>query len=275
MYFALMFRHRIIVPALPFNNSKKKKEKRYHNTVIISRINQSHLVKHTDIFSMRRPVMWLLVVVELTSSAAATHPAKWLAHASRSAWTHVPRGWHPCRPRWAGHVRIVCCCLNSFASVDLGHSSNPSASQSRILIAISPTVHSSLNQSSLSAQTGIQFRQCPSNRVAFRLINQSVASVLILAATGSRIYAVLRLEFRRQCVNIHRLDIASNRIFHLDAITRIFESNPLNSIVVLSHNQRSRCWDWARCRIGVDTSSATRNIVLIEGRSIGLMLWRS
>lgn len=92
--------------------------------------------------------------------------------------------------------------LNRLAIVDLGHSSDASTPQSRVLVAVAPTVNSSLNQTSLPTETRIQLSQSPPNSVAFRLVNQPVATVLILTAAGSGVDAVLRLKFRAQGVHI-------------------------------------------------------------------------
>lgn len=191
---------------------------RYHNTGN-SNINQSrqasHLVKHTDIIpSLSTSIRVVVVVMELWT----THPTQArFAHASRSAWTHVSR-WHPCWTTGASHVRCVSRRLNSFAIVDLGHSSNTSAPQSWVLVAVAPTVNSSLNETSLSAQTRIQFSQSPSNSVALSLIYQAVSTVLILTAAGSGINTVLGLEFWAQRINIDRFDVASDSVLHLDAV---------------------------------------------------------
>ena len=201
--------------ALPLNRYIRK---RYRNTG--SNNNQSrqasHLVKHTDIIpSLSTSIRVVVVVMELWT----THPTQArFAHASRSAWTHVSRWWHPCWTTGASHVRCVSRRLNSFAIVDLGHSSNTSAPQSWVLVAVAPTVNSSLNETSLSAQTRIQFSQSPSNSVALSLIYQAVSTVLILTAAGSGINTVLGLEFWAQRINIDRFDVASDSVLHLDAV---------------------------------------------------------
>ena len=169
-------------------------------------------------------------------------------------------------------MRIVRRSLNSLAIIDFGHSAHTSTPQSRILVAISPTVHSSLNQATLSAKTGVQFSQSPTDCVAFSLINQTVASVLILAATRSRINAILGFEFGTQRIYVHRFNITPDSVFHLHAIARIFKSDPLNTVIVLSHNQWSCCWDRTRCSIWIDTGTA-RNIILLHLRTVCWMLW--
>lgn len=91
----------------------------------------------------------------------------------------------------------------SLAIVELGHSSNTSATQSRILIAVSPAVHSSLDQSSLATEAWVELSQSPSHRVTLSLVNQAVTAVLVLAAAGTRIDAVLGLELGAQAIDIN------------------------------------------------------------------------
>lgn len=174
-----------------------------------------------------------MVVMELWT----THPTKArLAHVSRTAWTHVCSRRHPCRATGTSHVRVMPSILDCFAVIDFCHSPNASASQSRVLVAVSPGVNGSLDQASLAAKTGVQFGQSPANSVAFCFVNQAIASVLVFAATGSWVNAILSLEFWAQGIHIHRLHITSDGILHFDAIPRILECNPLNTIVVLSND---------------------------------------
>lgn len=168
--------------------------------------------------------------------------------------------------------------LNRLPIVNLGHPSDSTTSQSRVLVAVAPTVHSSLDQSSLSTKTWIEFCQCPADCVALGLVDQTVASVLVLATTSSWVNAVLGFEFWAECVNIDRFNIASDGILHLYAIARVFECNPLNTVVVLANYQWSGCWDWAWRSIWVDPAAATaiaRSIVLVHWRPIWSMLLRT
>jgi len=176
---------------------------RYHNTGN-SNTNQSrqvsHLVKHTDIISsLSTSVRVVVVVMELWTTHATQAR---FAHASRSAWAHVSRWWHPCWTTGASHVRSVSRRLNSFAIIDLGHSSHTSAPQSRVLVAVAPTVNGSLNETPLSTQTRIQLSESPSDSVALRLVDQAVPTVLILTAASSGVNAVLGLELWAQSINI-------------------------------------------------------------------------
>jgi hypothetical protein len=157
-------------------------------------------VKHTDIIpSLSTSIRVVVMVMELWT----THPTQaGFAHASRSARAHVSRWWHPCWTTGASHVRCVCCRLNRLAIVDLGHSSDTPAPQSWVLVTVAPTVNSPLNETSFPTQTRIQLGKSPSNSIAFGLVDQSVSTVLILAAASSGVNAVLRLEFWAQSVNI-------------------------------------------------------------------------
>ncbi len=177
---------------------------RYHNTGNSNKYQSrqaSHLVKHTDIVSSLSASIWVIVMV---MELRTTHPTQArFAHASRSAWAHVRRWWHPCWTTGASHVRCMCCRLNRFAIIDLGHSSHTSTPQSGVLVAIAPTVNSSLNQTSLSTQTRVQLSESPSNSVAFSLVDQAVSSVLVFAAASSGVNTVLGLELWAQRININ------------------------------------------------------------------------
>ena len=185
--------------ALPLNRYIRK---RYRNTS--SNNNQSrqasHLVKHTDIVpSLSTSVRMVVVVMELWT----THPAQArFAHASRSARANASRWWHPCWTTGASHVRGMRRRLNCFAVVDLGHSSNTSTPQSWVLVAIAPTVNSSLNKTSLSTKARIQLGQSPTNSVALSFVHQTVSTVLVLATASSGVNAILSLEFWAQSINI-------------------------------------------------------------------------
>lgn len=145
---------------------------------------------------------------------------------------------------WVRVVRLAC--------VHLGHTSNTSASQPGVLVAISPAVDSSLDQAALAAQGRVQLGECPAHRVALGLVLQAVASVLVLGAARAGVDTVLCLELCRELVGIHRLDIASNGVLHLDAIPRILESNPLDAVAVLSDHQGGCCRDGPGSGVGVD-----------------------
>lgn len=185
-YTGIVLDQTIVVPNPPVQQVYS--HERYHNTNNIT----SHLVKHTDIIpSLSTSIRVVVVVMELWT----THPTKArFAHVSRTAWTHVSRRRHPCRATGTSHMRVMPSVLNCLTVIDFGHPPNTSAPQSRILIAVSPAVNGSLNQSSLAAKTGVQLGQSPSNSVAFSFVNQTVSTVLVLAATSPWINAILSLE---------------------------------------------------------------------------------
>ena len=161
----------------------------------------SQLVKHTDFISALSTSIRMLsmVVVKLWS----THPTHArFAHVSWTSWSHVGGCWHPWWSARASHVRRMRS-LSSFSSANLCHSANASTSQPRILIAISPTVHSSLNQTSLAAKTRVQFGQSPPDGVTFSLVHQSISAVLVLVAASARIHAILSLELGVEMVHVH------------------------------------------------------------------------
>jgi len=111
--------------ALPLNRYIRK---RYHNTgnsnIRVSR-QASHLVKHTDIIpSSSTSIRVVVVMVQLRTHSTQAR----FAHVTCTAWAHVSRWWHPCRTTGTSHVRRMRSCLNSFAIVDLCHSSHTSAS---------------------------------------------------------------------------------------------------------------------------------------------------
>lgn len=195
----------------------------------------------------------------------------WSRNWSRSDWT-----------TWASHVaRSV---RGLLSVVQFGHSPDSSTPELWISVAISPTVDGSLNESALSSQARIEFSKSPANGVALGLVDQPISSVLVLSAARPWINAVLGLEFLAKIIDIDGLNIASDGVFHLDTVPRIFESDPLNSIVILSNNKRSRCWDRPWCSIRVDTPSTGWTLVHpVAGRRRGLRVsirvhlrrWRS
>ncbi len=121
--------------------------------------------------------------------------------------------------------------------VHLGHPPDASTPEPRILVAIPPAVHSPLDQASLAPERGVELRQRPADSVALSLVLQAVPPVLILRAAGARVYAVLRLELGRQLIRVHRLNVATNRVFHLYAITRVLERDPLHPVLILPDYQ--------------------------------------
>lgn len=170
-------------------------------------------------------------------------------------------------------MRIVCSSLDLLAGIDFGHSAHSSTPQPRVLIAVPPAVDRSLNQASLAAKAWVQFCQSPTDCVTLRLVHQAIASVLVFCATCARVDAIFSLELGAQRVHVDRFYIASDRVFHLDPVARVFECNPLHAIPILSHDQWGRCWNRPRSRIWVDRTIG--NIVCVHRGPILWMLWRT
>lgn len=156
------------------------------------------------------------------------------------------------------------CSLDLLAVVHLGHPANSSTSKSWVLVAVSPTVDCSLNQASFASQRRVKLRQSPTDAVAVSLIHQTVSTILVLRAAGSWVNAILLLELGRQLIGIDRFNVASNGVLHLNSIAGVLESNPLNTIAVLSHNQWSSRGNGTWCGIRVNTR---------RGVSWALQLW--
>jgi hypothetical protein len=75
--------------------------------------------------------------------------------------------------------------------------------------------------------------------ITISLISQPVAFILLFRYTSARVNAVLRLELLGQIVRIDALYVTSDRVLHLNAVPRIFESDPLHAVVVLAYDQGS------------------------------------
>lgn len=133
----------------------------------------------------------------------------------------------------------------------LGHPPHTTAAKPRILIAVTPAVDGTLDQTALSAQGRIQFGQGPSHGVAFGLVNEAVAAVLVLGAAGAGVDAVVRLELLAQAVDVDGLDVTPDLIFHLDAISRILERDPLHPVVILAHDERGGGRDGSGGGVGI------------------------
>lgn len=75
---------------------------------------------------------------------------------------------------------------------------------------------------------------------------QPIALVGIFADAGSRIDTVVGFEVLGELININRLNVTTNGVLHLDAITRILKSDPLHTVVVLAYDKRcssrNRTW---------------------------------
>ena len=195
-----------------------------------------------------------MVMMQLGASHADVtrwRPLRWCSH-------RVGTRSHPCSATgttWTSHVGGMTC-LHLFAIVDFGHSPNSSTTQPRILVAISPTIHCSLDQPPLPSQARVQLRKCPAHRVALRLVNKAVATVLILLATGPRIHTILCFELCTQAVDVDGFHITPDSVFHLDPVPRVLESNPLDPIIVLTHHEGSGCGYRPRRRVRIHSASA-------------------
>lgn len=98
---------------------------------------------------------------------------------------------------------------------------------------------------------------------------QAVALVLVFGAARAGVDAVLRLEVLWQLVDVDRLDIAADGVLHLDAVTRVLESDPLHTVLVLPDDQWCGSGDGTRSSIGVDIGAAGRTSV-----HVGRTDWR-
>lgn len=196
---------------------------------------------------------------------------RWLAHVGRMSCGHVcGSAWMSSWPTRACHMstrmRSALDLLLLLATVHLGHAANSSASESRILVAVAPAVHCTLDQASLASQRHVQLCQSPSDSVALSLVNQPVSAVLILGTACPWVDTVLLLELGGKLLDVYRLDIAANSVLHLNPVPGILKGNPLNAIAILPYNERRRRWDRARSGIGVNRRSRV---------SRTLKLWRT
>jgi hypothetical protein len=218
-----------------------------------------HLVEHTDFIpSTLSTSIWvatLVVVHRLTHVVESGFP-----HGCSAARTHCTgSSWHPRGTSGSGHV---CCTwmrgsLN-FSIVHLCHPTNSTTPESRVLVAVPPAVHSPLDKSSLASQRRVQLRQSPAHRITLSLVLQAIAPILVFWAACPRIDAVFCLKVGCELVRVHRLHVASDGVLHLHPIPRILECNPLHTILILPHHQRSGCRDWTGSRIWVDTRLPAR-----------------
>ncbi len=163
-------------------------------------------VKHTaNILRTARytPIGMGMVVMQLGASHA---DVAWLGPLRGCSHRVRPRS-YPCSSTWTTGPTWTChmggmTCLHVFAIVDFGHSPDSSATQSWILVAISPAIHCSLDQPSLPSQARVQVSECPAHRIALGLVDKAIATVLILLATRTGVHAILRFEFCSQAIDI-------------------------------------------------------------------------
>jgi hypothetical protein len=201
---------------------------------------KSHVVEHTNFVSS-----WAIGI--LMSASMVVHGLSHVAHAGFAHGLGVVL-WHSSRCRghaggcgWSWQVGSRLTGGRGLsAAVNLGHTTDSAASKAGVLVAVTPAVHSSLDEASLSAKRRVELSKSPSDAVAVGLVNEAITAVLVLCAARARIHAVLLLEFLRQVVCVHRLDITPYSVLHLNAVARVLESDPLHSIAVLSYDERSR-----------------------------------
>lgn len=198
---------------------------------------QSHMMEHTADVVPASLTTVTVVMVDLWH--ARTH----MWQTTRPGRHALRRSWHPGSARTlCGSILTWWCllCLGGIPSVDLRHAADSPAPEARVLVAIPPAVDSTLDQPALLTQIGIQGSKRPADAVAFSLVVEAVAFVLILAATCARVHAIRSFEFLTQIVDVYRLNVAADRVLHLHTVTRVFERNPLHPVVVLTNNQRCR-----------------------------------
>lgn len=94
---------------------------------------------------------------------------------------------------------------------------------------------------------------------------QPIALVGIFADAGFRIDTVVGFEVLGELININRLDVTTNGVLHLDAITRILKSNPLHTIVVLAYDKRCSSRNRTWCYAFVSERADTRRSADIPG----------
>jgi len=145
--------------------------------------------------------------------------------------------------------------------VDLRHPPHASASQSRVLVAVPPAIHRALNQTAFASEARVQLRECPADCIAFAFVMQPIALVLVFWTASAGIHAVFGLELLGQLVHVDRLDIASNRVFHLDTVPRVFESDPLDPVLVLSNYEWRGRVNRTRGSIGVHCRTRCRTVM--------------
>ena len=208
---------------------EKEKERKTSNKA------QSHVVKHTANFLIRTTIR---LVVMMHLRRAHRHGTQ--IRAGNRSWhsTHA-RTRRTRRSRWADRAllrHMSRLSRDRLSSVNLSHTADTSAAQSRVLIAVTPAVDSTLDQSTLAPQSRIQFCQCPADGIAFCFVDQSVPAILVLTATGARVHAVLGLEFLRERVHDDGFHVTPDGVFHFHPVSGIFEGDPLHAVAVLSHD---------------------------------------
>lgn len=222
-------------------------DRRYHKFQAQSSLNaSSHLVKHTAdvLISSLRPPRMIVVVMHLGTPHAHVRWSGWCCQPGRignprCTWT-----------AWPCHVGAMIRC-NCLTVRDFRHPPDAATAQPRVLVAVAPAVDGSLDETALSPKAWIQLCERPSYRVAFRLVVQAVALILVLGAACARVDAVLTLELLGQLIDIDGLNVAADGIFHLDSVARVFKRDPLNAVLILLDNKRCSGRNGTRCSIRV------------------------
>lgn len=171
--------------------------------------------------------------------------------------------------------------MHELARVDLCHATNAARAQARILVAVSPRVDGALDEAALPPQAGVELGEGPADGVALALVDEAVAAVLVLGAAGAGVDAVLGLEFGGQRVDGYGLDVAPDRVLHLDAVARVLKGDPLDAVAVLADDEGGCGRDWTRSCGGVDAGPwerwcavGRRWDVLESVWGLWLALWR-
>ena len=204
--------------------------------------------KRTSNILLDRGSIWIgvmMVALLIVGSNNARGPCTRCWHGTAGAGKPLRR----CNHRSWDLIRM----LRAHSPLPGGHfglSPDPSAAQPGIRVAVSPAIHSPLDQSTLSSQAWIELREGPANRVTLGLVAESISLVLFLRHASSGVNAVLRFELRTECVHTDRFDVATNRVLHLDSISRVLERDPLHSVVILSNHQGSRGRDGPGSGVG-------------------------
>jgi len=167
--------------------------------------------------------------------------------------------------------------LRGFSGVYLRHSTHASAPQPDVLVAVSPAVDGALNETPFLAQIGIQLREGPSDGIALAFVMQAVAFILFLVATRAWVHAVVRFELGAELFDIYRLDIATDGVLHLDAVSGVLERDPLHPVVVLPNNEGRGRGDRAGSCGGIRTRRGIRRVAMHTwtGRGVRRALRRS
>lgn len=178
---------------------------------------------------------------------------------------------------WPSHVVAMWRC-NCLSVVHLGHPSHSSAPEARVLVAVAPAVNGSLDQTSLATETRVELCQGPADRIAFRLVVETVTFVRLLVAACARVDTVLRLEFLGQLVDVDGLDVAADGVLHLHPVATVLERNPLHAVLVLPYNEGRGCRNGTGRSVGVDVCRRGSAIVHAwgaDGRGLGRWLRRA